>query len=723
MVLSKLYKIALYLVLATSFLGLWLSGGVDRPSLLLYALALVGSWFWTEDRSLLSPWAQWALALSYLAFFPIDLLKISGFFLSLVHLIFFIAIAKLFQVRKERDDQLLLLIAFGQVLVAATATVEISFLVTTILFVFAITLALHLHEIRRRMRRQSAGTPAAENWRGVRMPARAFVGLTTLTTATTLALAVPIFFVIPRFNEQLFRGFGQSRLIETGFSDRVELGQIGRIKQNYRVVFRVHADWAAGLGRDAPLPPDLKWRGMALDWYDNRSWRSTPETSPILVRPGRGPSWVVEPKLRHEPLLRQTIYLEPVSVPALFAAREPQWVSGDVGRQLRVDQHGSIFFSAVGRKRIYTVHSRIQDRHDTLGRKVAGEISQAMAPYLQLPDSLDSRIRDLAIGLTRKDVNIQDKALRLESYLLGLGYTMDNPSGGAADPLADFLFRTRAGHCEYFATAQAILLRTLGIPARIVNGYRRGDFNPISGDFVVRQANAHSWVEAFFPSLGWIEFDPTPPESELFSNTFVKWVLHLTDSLDLFWTDKVVSLTFFKQAQIFSSVRRRISGWGDLAINSGLALRKRWDRTWKAWTSGDTGAQWSLESLWLPALVVPLVLLGILWWRREAIWMWVLRRGHSRQRSAALIVYSYQKFLRWASRHGYQKEPGETAREFVARFAGSPVHPAALEITEVYQRVRFNDENLSDAAAQRLQEALKGLRARKVASRRSPVAR
>ena len=90
------------------------------------------------------------------------------------------------------------------------------------------------------------------------------------------------------------------------------------------------------------------------------------------------------------------------------------------------------------------------------------------------------------------------------------GYTLEIPRVAPRDPLADFLFVRKRGHCEYFASSMAIMLRTLGIPSRVVNGFRTSEFNDLTGNYVIRASSAHSWVEAYFPGYGWVSFDPTP---------------------------------------------------------------------------------------------------------------------------------------------------------------------------------------------------------------------
>ena len=91
-------------------------------------------------------------------------------------------------------------------------------------------------------------------------------------------------------------------------------------------------------------------------------------------------------------------------------------------------------------------------------------------------------------------------------------YTLEMPSQKSADPLADFLFTRRRGYCEYFASAMAVMLRSIGVPARIATGFQSGLYNPITGLWVIRASDAHAWVEAWIPGNGWTTFDPTPPD-------------------------------------------------------------------------------------------------------------------------------------------------------------------------------------------------------------------
>ena len=108
------------------------------------------------------------------------------------------------------------------------------------------------------------------------------------------------------------------------------------------------------------------------------------------------------------------------------------------------------------------------------------------------------------------------------------------------DPIANFLFERKQGHCEYFASSMAVMLRTLGIPSRVVNGFRSDEFNDLTGNYVVRAKNAHSWVEAYFPGYGWQTFDPTPAGDSGTPQGWSRLALYI-DAMSSFWRDWIVS--------------------------------------------------------------------------------------------------------------------------------------------------------------------------------------
>src|SRR5256884_2285986 len=155
-----------------------------------------------------------------------------------------------------------------------------------------------------------------------------------------------------------------------------------------------------------------------------------------------------------------------------------------------------------------------------------------------------------------------DKAVRIESYLrTSYSYTLNLTGKPGRDPLAHFLFEARAGHCEYFASAMAIMLRTLGIPSREVNGFLPGEYNDLAGDYIVRASDAHSWVEVYFPGDGWQVFDPTPSNLESGKGFLTRLGLYI-DWLQVTWSDWVIGYDFAHQVALAQNLQRSSRNWG-----------------------------------------------------------------------------------------------------------------------------------------------------------------
>ena len=337
----------------------------------------------------------------------------------------------------------------------------------------------------------------------------------------------------------------------SGFSERVELGQIGNIKQSDAVVMRVKTD------RDrSALPVNLKWRGLAFDYYDGRAWKRThPIRGTIPVQ-----SWhyKLENTTQGTDWINQTFFLEALSTDVIFATHKALAVSRDVGLLLRDGSENLYAPRPSYRKLRYSVVSdpiRPDPANISDLRPMPPEI---LKTYTQVPPE-DPRIEELAKQATGKAKDKYAKALALEQYLrTNYAYSLrlrGNPN--SKDPLAMFLFETRSGHCEYFASAMAIMLRQLGIPARLVNGFQIGQYNRLGNSWTVRQYDAHSWVEAYFPPYGWIEFDPTPPQSEHPKAGFLSAMHNLADAIDLWWWDGIVNYDFSKQSLVINHLRIR----------------------------------------------------------------------------------------------------------------------------------------------------------------------
>ena len=315
----------------------------------------------------------------------------------------------------------------------------------------------------------------------------------------------------------------------TGFSDSVRLGEIGRLKQSNEVVMRVRVEKS-----DDKQLSNLRWRGVALDFFDNQTWHKSRLQSVELFTKNERDYFSIDTFTDKNQLVTQTIYLEPIDTPILFALSRPVAIQGNF-QILNRDSEGSINTQRSDWERIsYKVYS---DPSLPANKQLSLDSAPYLLTsqkYLQLPENMDIRISNLAQDIVKKSnaSNRYEQAKAIESYLRNnFKYTLDLKAGGK-EPLADFLFNVREGHCEYFASAMAIMLRTQGVATRIVNGFQTGDYNETADIYVVRQKEAHSWVEVYFPTEKvWVPFDPTPAAgqsdesaSAAFSDQFNKYI-------------------------------------------------------------------------------------------------------------------------------------------------------------------------------------------------------
>jgi len=526
-------------------------------------------------------------------------------------------------------------------------------------------------------------------------------------------LAAPLFLAMPR----LARAF-PSNLLRTealsGFSESVRLGDEGRIKLSPQVVMRVRVNFPGGEERQW-----LRWRGMALDFYEEGNWiRNAP--TPELVR-NTGPRFEIQPPQRGEVYTEQYFHLEPFSTGILFAAPRAIWVTGvdvlrrDAGDTLSTDSLAYYRFN-------YAVYSDTREPDPValqadLSRAYSSEIKRL---YLQLPPARDARMKELAERLTRDATSPYESARRIEQHLQNsYQYSLDLQPVEEGDPVCDFLFNTRTGHCEYFASAMVLLLRERGIPARLVNGFQMGEFSDIAGVYTVRQSDAHSWVEAYFPRHGWVTFDPTPDAGlNSYDDDWLAWMRHYGDALQMFWQERVVGFDTGEQISMIISAQRQLR-----------RFRAESDARWWDWRHKLNqwfGAESATELpsgeqppeapppptlaalLQHPVTVALLAFLltaggGLLWWRYRRSWQY--RFKHDAARTA---IAFYQEMLDTLGRAGRRKAPAQTPLEFALQVN----QPAVLELTQLYQQARFGRGGLNAGEIARIGALLQSLKQR-----------
>jgi len=283
-------------------------------------------------------------------------------------------------------------------------------------------------------------------------------------------------------------------------------------------------------------------------------------------------------------------------------------------------------------------------------------------------------------------------------------YSLDMRAGGE-DPLSDFLFNVRAGHCEYFATAMAVMLRTLRIPARVVNGFQTGEYNEAADAYVVRQADAHSWVEVYFAETdSWVTFDPTPAggraagtSGEGLSGSLRRYA----DALELFWIQHVVAYDRQGQRELARSVQSRINSYLYTAFHSADGL----GASLSSLISGGGGKSDSLAFVASPLVAGPFALFAAfgaaVFLRRKGFLSLRSRRGKARAADAAVVEF-YRRMSAALDSRGLRRAADQTPLEFAAAVGT----PEVVSITEAYNRVRFGARPLSNAEAAEVERCL-----------------
>ncbi len=668
---ERFFQFSLLGLLASGFLAAAGSGALDWPTmlwtaagLLLRALMAAG---WVRFR--IPPRWVTALTLAYLAFSPLDWLLLSRSFVpAAVHLVFFLAVPRLLSARTGRDYGWLIVLAFLELLAAAVLSVSLNFFVFLGLFLLFGVATLAAAELRRSLKsglRAARSGQAGLAWR--------LAASSLWLTAGILTLTPVLFFVLPRTAEAAFRRLAPGRYHVPGFSDQVRLGEVGRLRQDHRAVMRVRI-----LGPQRALP--LKWRGVALSRFDGRRWFNPPERAQVLVVRDRllalsgPPSWRPGRRLSYE------VLLDASAADALFFAGTPELVWINLPAVIRGPNDS---FRPAGAAAVrYGVHSFLpEDSAAGLPRRPVP--AQVLECCLDLPP-LDRRIPELARRLTEGFTSAETSARALEGYLRrNYRYTAELPRQEAADPLADFLFVRRQGHCEYFASALAVLLRSVGIPSRLVNGFQSGVYNPVSGWQVIRASDAHSWVEAYLPAGGWTPLDPTPPDPAPRRLSALAHLGFYLDAAETFWQEWVLSYDLTRQlllaSRMESSGRSLRARW----LSGAGALLSAWRREAAVW-----GLRWTAIIL-APAVLAALALaLGPRLFSRLRVRRRLrkLERGQAEVSDATLL---YRRMLQTLKRRGYDKPPWLTPAEFAAVLPPSELGELVRRFTAAYNRLRF----------------------------------
>ncbi len=676
-------RLVTYLLVCDGIVALFLAELIGPLGATLVVLAMLTSW-WLEgarERGAVRPALAWGLVGAAAVAIAMDLFYLASTVLDgMVHLLLFLILARLFMRRALRDLRDAGFLSFFLLVATSSVTFSVSFLFTFVTFVLLGTWMLMLHHVVAET--ELAGSPAAPTSSGHLGFGGPLMRVSLAGAAATFVMSAILFFVIPRVGQATLPLRSQLARMVTGFSDRVELGAFGEIETDKTVVMRVYLPDET---RDPLLLPNPRWRGLVFDRFDGRTW-AVGQPERILVRRGVGGQFRLGMPLGRGPILKQDIYLDPIGTDIVFAAPRALRMDLSAGTP-SIDDMGSVSVPTASARLRYQVESELEvpPAPSTTVRGASSDLSRPeRSRYLQLPP-LSPGIARLAREVTAGSRDPYGAAGALNTFLSSrFRYTLAKPQT-TLEPLEEFLFIRRSGNCEYFAAALAVMLRTLDIPARVVGGFQRGEWNPYGRYFMVRLSDAHTWVEAYFDGRGWVTLDPSPRASVELLGRPSPLALYL-DAARMRWYRYVINWSLQDQRLFASTFHRRARD---------VSLAFAWPTAW----------QGKLR-LVAPALVGVAGALGWLIWRFG-------RPGRTRSLLGRPPRF-YERALRALGRRGLAPEPAETARQFWARARLEA--PACAEplgrITTEYERARFGSTALTTDEMREVERCLLALERR-----------
>lgn len=416
-------------------------------------------------------------------------------------------------------------------------------------------------------------------------------GASLLLQAAPAALA--LFLLFPRVEGPTWGLPRDSRVGITGLSETMTPGAVSELARSDALAFR--ADFSGPL----PAPRQRYWRGPVLWDFDGRSWHAG---APLLRREPDAP--------RGGQTYRYSVVLEPQQNRWLFAlesaAQLPPGARLTADRQLLAAQ-------AIRSRQRYEMSSVADANVD------ADELPGLLQRALALPQGSNPRALELASAWRREARSANDILLRgVEHFRAGqFRYTLE-PALLGRDSVDEFLFATREGFCEHFASAFAFLMRAAGVPSRVVTGYLGGDPNPVDGILTLRQSDAHAWVEVHLPGRGWVRVDPTAaavpsrldfglaravPQGTalpLLMQPQFEWLLgirHRWDALAHQWNLRVLGYNTVRQREFMSWLGMPSADWQALVATLAATLGSL-ALLLLAWSLRRTGRADAVERVW-----------------------------------------------------------------------------------------------------------------------------
>ncbi len=627
----------------------------------------------------------------------------------------FLQISRLAHRKTAADYQQIAILAFLHLIAGTVLSSGLDFGVVFFGFVVVMPWMLTLTHLRKELESQHGiDSPVLRaELDSDKLTSGAFFAGTAMLAVPLFLLTAAMFFAFPRVGFGFLSSLGAQQMAVAGFGDDVELGGFGTIRDDPTVIMRVKM-------KSLPNPPPpsipIRLRGTSFDTYEEDRWSRTHAGGDKVYRSGEDYLLYTHPnsnRYRRPSAddLELEIILDPMEEAVLFlpegtvsisiaptiraAKRVPRTVIRSPGFDFR-------YRGAVEGPLTYKAYVR----DDIVG--IPKQIPEAFRDrYLEVPPDYE----DIALLARQVAGDLTDptaQARRIEAYLRSsLRYTLEQPDTTGKDPLHVFLFEAKAGHCEYFSTAMAMMMRSLGVPARNVTGFLGADFNPYGNYYAVRNGNAHSWVE-IHDGTRWLTFDPTPVSAQragVPSGLAIKF-RQMVDALRVRWAQYVVEFNIRDQTRAL----RGIAGWFKSLRDKGNNFGKR--------PADATGKDGPMEGIsfqpdwrWFIA-VMSVFGVGVLirrWQRKRRRQDQAGRRLDPDRDRAVRLYLALEGSLR---KVGQPRPPGVTPREHAAqlRTDGFLAASEVDEVTRAYLATRFGGSPLPLSEYHRLRHLSRTVR-------------
>lgn len=674
-----------------------------------------------------------SLYLLYEMFWPHD--EPTIYIIDLAHFMIFLACCKFFELRTHRDAALVVVIAGLLMLISAFASaspifaivvlVDISLGVAWLLAFQSLREADRVLERRRiAWRAAGAGTPPTIiEWS--RSSGGGSIGATSGCFLGLAVIGMMVFVAFPRgWGRGLFgKIHGVIPNAVTGFTDQIQLGDTPLL-ENETPVMRVRLRSSAR-GFKAEDHP-LYMRGLTFERYDQGRWhplRKSPRPVELASDGSKSELSLLANTADPDRMIDQDISLENIGSGSLFSLYPPLTIASIDVKTVKLDQSDlAILTDERPRGPIrYEVRSLEQVTPEEIAKL------DPPPPRRTRPSSLSiiaPEVRQFAKEFFAKFGDPSDPAQRermakrVREYLNSGAYEYTLSRGRSprgVDPIKDFLFDHKRGHCEYFASAMAVLCQAVDIPARLVNGYFGGDFNSIGGYHQFRQNDAHAWVEVYLPQRGWVTFDPSPTTATLRATQddgFLARSQRFAEYLQFKWSSLVAfdaNSRYDLVDQIARALRKltESADQGPATLSStllgflwGPELLSLWQRFF----------YWLLIALCLVFIILTMRVLAIL------SLMVKERLPFGRRRQGGVLVRRpearfYDRLLLLLANKGHVKPTHFSPREFAVDLARS--HRDLVELpglTDWYYEAQYGRRGLSRVQFTRIKEFLQRLR-------------